>query len=217
MARNLVKAGFSVMLYNRSQPVVQSLVEECEIYPGQAITTKSPLELAEVNVLFTMVADDQAFQEVVVDGGLLAAMGEHAAKKAAVKENPSSSEGAAAPLHSGVIYPFFLSHPRELRDPLRSLCPPASGEAPRAQACATYGPEPERANVMKITFNFTLACSIETMAEGSALVQKYGIEPKEYVSLLRKRSLTARPIGTTEASSPNAAFSPQAPPFAASA
>ena len=47
-----------------------------------------------------------------------------------------------------------------------------------------FGDEPSRANAVKIAVNFTLACAIEAMAEGSALVHAHGIAAGDFLDVL---------------------------------
>lgn len=47
-----------------------------------------------------------------------------------------------------------------------------------------YGTQPIQALVMKIMFNFVLGATVETLSEGAALVQKFGIAPNAFVDLL---------------------------------
>lgn len=223
MARNLIKAGFTVLLYNRTPSAVKLLQEECKGYSGEAVAARTAVELARVDVLFSMTANDAAFQSVVVDSGLLAAMGERAGRgrssggqqrteAASRSRYPLSlpTHVSCATLSVGFVVQQVALHKahgveyvgmpvmgrpdaaaaaqlhllyagsnavREYLEPL--LLVPTLGQSLRY-----YGPEPEKANVMKIAFNFTLASAIEAMAEGCALVQRYGIEPRAYTDVI---------------------------------
>lgn len=220
MARNLVKAGFTVVVYNRSHTVVQSLVEECKVYTGKAVAAKTPMDLAEVDVLLNMTANDAALQSVVVDSGLLAAMGDHWKRRktdGAAQADSSTSYPFDFPIHvsCATLSVHFVQQQVALHKThgVEYVAMPVMGRPDAAaaaqlhllfagselvrnyleplllvptlgQSLRYYGPEPEKANVMKVAFNFTLACSIEAMSEGCALVQKYGIEPHAFTSVL---------------------------------
>jgi 2-hydroxy-3-oxopropionate reductase len=68
MARNLVKAGFELVIYNRSQAAVDELVSESPSFNAAA----SPREVAEqTKTIFTMLPDSPDVREVVFgDNGL---------------------------------------------------------------------------------------------------------------------------------------------------
>jgi 2-hydroxy-3-oxopropionate reductase len=72
MARNLLKAGFELVVHNRSRAAVDELVAES---PG-VTAANSPREVAEqVDVVITMLPDSPDVEAVVFgDGGLLEAM-----------------------------------------------------------------------------------------------------------------------------------------------
>jgi 2-hydroxy-3-oxopropionate reductase len=71
MARNLAKAGFNVLVYNRSQDDIDALVSES----SQFAAASSPREVAEkTRVIITMLPDSQDVRDVVFGSGLLEAM-----------------------------------------------------------------------------------------------------------------------------------------------
>jgi 3-hydroxyisobutyrate dehydrogenase-like beta-hydroxyacid dehydrogenase len=49
---------------------------------------------------------------------------------------------------------------------------------------AEAGPKPESAIAIKLANNFVLACAIEAMAEGFALVRKYGVQPQVFYEVI---------------------------------
>jgi 2-hydroxy-3-oxopropionate reductase len=71
MARNLAKAGFNVLVYNRSQDDIDALVGE----GSQFAAASSPREVAEkTRIIITMLPDSQDVRDVVFGSGLLEAM-----------------------------------------------------------------------------------------------------------------------------------------------
>ena len=71
MARNLAKAGFDVIVYNRSQDDIDELVNE----GPQFTAASSPREIAELTrVIVTMLPDSQDVRDVVFGSGLLEAI-----------------------------------------------------------------------------------------------------------------------------------------------
>ncbi len=73
MARNLVKAGYSLVVHNRSRGAVDELTGES----GQITAANSPREVAEqVSIVITMLPDSPDVQAVVFgEDGILEAMG----------------------------------------------------------------------------------------------------------------------------------------------
>ncbi|MGC7518138.1 NAD(P)-binding domain-containing protein, partial [Pandoraea pneumonica] len=69
MARNLLKAGYSLRVWNRSRGPVDALAAE------GATPTASPAQAAlGVDVLIAMLADDDTSRTVLCDGGALHAL-----------------------------------------------------------------------------------------------------------------------------------------------
>jgi 3-hydroxyisobutyrate dehydrogenase len=66
MARNLVRAGFPLLVWNRTAERCAPLVEE-----GAAVVAE-PVALAAADVIVTMLADAPAVRSVLVESGLLA-------------------------------------------------------------------------------------------------------------------------------------------------
>ena len=71
MTRNLMKAGFRAVVYNRTRAKAEQLAAE------GAEAVESPAEVARrADVVITCLADAKAVEQVVTeDGGLLEAMG----------------------------------------------------------------------------------------------------------------------------------------------
>ncbi|VEA72518.1 2-hydroxy-3-oxopropionate reductase [Serratia rubidaea] len=68
MAHNLLQAGYPLTVWNRSPQAAQPLVD------AGAQLAAQPADLAGVDILFTMLANDAALEQVVVTSGLLAQM-----------------------------------------------------------------------------------------------------------------------------------------------
>ncbi|MDQ2821347.1 MAG: NAD(P)-binding domain-containing protein, partial [Pseudomonadota bacterium] len=68
MATNLLTSGQPLTVWNRSQDPVQALVAQ------GARAAATPAECGLADVVFSMLADDDATRAVLVDGGVLAAM-----------------------------------------------------------------------------------------------------------------------------------------------
>lgn len=190
MAANLLQAGYGVKVWNRSPQAAQPLVSAGA---GQA---RQPEELAEVDVLITMLANDTATEQVVVESGLLqqlragaihinmATVSVALAKRLALLHAERNVGYIAAPVLGRVDVaaagklnilaagdPLLLAKVQPLFEVL-------------GQQTWHFGDEPEQANIVKIAANFTLASAIEAMAEGSALVRNYGVSGADYLHML---------------------------------
>ncbi|MBH3079333.1 NAD(P)-dependent oxidoreductase [Serratia sp. JKS000199] len=199
MAANLVKAGFALTVWNRSPQAAQPLVS------AGAQQAERPEQLADADVLITMLADDAATQQVVVDSGLLQRM-----KPGALHINMATISVELAQrltaLHAehGIGYlaaPVLGRVDVAAAGKLNILAAGDSELLKQAQPLFDalgqktwhFGADPAQANVVKIATNFTLASAIEAMAEGSAieamaegsaLVRNYGVSGADYLQML---------------------------------
>lgn len=190
MAANLLQAGYGVEVWNRSPQAAQPLVN------AGAVQARQPEELAEVDVLITMLANDAATEQVVVESGLLqqlragaihinmATVSVALAKRLALLHAERNVGYIAAPVLGRVDVaaagklnilaagdPLLLAKVQPLFEVL-------------GQQTWHFGDQPEQANIVKIAANFTLASAIEAMAEGSALVRNYGVSGADYLHML---------------------------------
>ncbi|HGM5285529.1 TPA: NAD(P)-dependent oxidoreductase [Serratia liquefaciens] len=190
MAANLLLAGYGVKVWNRSPQAAQPLVS------AGAVQARQPEELAEVDVLITMLANDAATEQVVVESGLLqqlragaihinmATVSVALAKRLALLHAERNVGYIAAPVLGRVDVaaagklnilaagdPLLLAKVQPLFEVL-------------GQQTWHFGDQPEQANIVKIAANFTLASAIEAMAEGSALVRNYGVSGADYLHML---------------------------------
>ncbi|EPA9111445.1 MAG: NAD(P)-dependent oxidoreductase [Serratia liquefaciens] len=190
MAANLLQAGYGVKVWNRSPQAAQPLVS------AGAVQARQPEELAEVDVLITMLANDAATEQVVVESGLLqqlragaihinmATVSVALAKRLALLHAERNVGYIAAPVLGRVDVaaagklnilaagdPLLLAKVQPLFEVL-------------GQQTWHFGDESEQANIVKIAANFTLASAIEAMAEGSALVRNYGVSGADYLHML---------------------------------
>ncbi|MGE6301684.1 NAD(P)-dependent oxidoreductase [Serratia liquefaciens] len=190
MAANLLQAGYGVKVWNRSPQAAQPLVS------AGAVQARQPEELAEVDVLITMLANDAATEQVVVESGLLqqlragaihinmATVSVALAKRLALLHAERNVGYIAAPVLGRVDVaaagklnilaagdPLLLAKVQPLFEVL-------------GQQTWHFGDQPEQANIVKIAANFTLASAIEAMAEGSALVRNYSVSGADYLHML---------------------------------
>ncbi|MFC0383351.1 NAD(P)-dependent oxidoreductase [Chromohalobacter israelensis] len=190
MASQLLEAGHEVTVWNRSTEAVEALTRK------GAKAAKTPADAARHEVLVSMLADDQAAHQVLIESKAVEAM-----KKGSVHINMATVSVAFArgmtALHDrlGVAYiaaPVLGRPDVAAAGKLNIIAAgdPAQIERVRpvldamGQAVWPLGESPERANVVKIAANFMLATAIESMAEASTLTRAYGIEASDFLDFV---------------------------------
>ncbi|WP_028080374.1 NAD(P)-dependent oxidoreductase [Solimonas soli] len=197
IAANLLAAGHRVTVWNRSQAPLQALVAL------GARAGAAPRDALQGKVLLSMLADDLALRETLLDGGAL-----DAAAPGLVHANLATISTAFAAelarLHAArglgyVSAPVFgrpnvaaagqlnivAAGPRAAFDALRPLFE-AIG-----QQTWWLGDDAVRANAVKIAGNFMIAAAIETMAEATTLTRAYGVGATEFLEILTGTLFTA--------------------------
>lgn len=190
MASNLVAADYAVTVWNRSDAACEPLVSL------GAKAAKTPDRAAQGEVLCSMLANDQAVREVILDSGLLDAMDpgtvhvNHAtisvalARELAAEHEKRGLEYVAAPVFgrpdmaaAGTLNILAAGKSATI-DKVRPLLEVMGSKV------WPMGREPERASVAKIAGNFMLATAIESMAEATALTRAYGISAADFLEVM---------------------------------
>lgn len=195
IAQNLVHAGYDLRVWDRSRRPLDSLARL------GARTAATARDAFAGDVVFSMLADDNAVRDVIED--LLAG-----APKGLVHVNlstisiPLARQLAEAHDARGLGYvaaPVFgrpelasaakltvvaAGHPRTLArvEPLLNVI---------GQRTWIVGTRPERANVVKLAGNFMLGAAVEAMGEAAAMASRYGIAPAELLDVLTNGVFTA--------------------------
>jgi 3-hydroxyisobutyrate dehydrogenase len=191
LAARLLAAGHDVAVYNRTRAKAESLAE------AGANIVASPAELADRDVVFTMVAGPDDFQEVVLgDEGLLA--GDGAVPSVIVDLTTVSPEASAAVraeaelrgaallaapvsgnpnvVRAGRVT-LVVSGPREAYDEVEPLLALLG-------AGVTYVGDGERARLAKICHNLMLGVVAQCMAEIVVLAEKGGMSRHDFLEFL---------------------------------
>ena len=159
---------------------------------------------AQGDVLFSMLANDQAVRSVFIDGGLLDGMDKgtvhvnHAtisvalAREMAEEHARRGLDYVAAPVFgrpdvaaAGKLNILVAGKPNVI-DRVRPLLEAMGGRI------WPLGEAPERANVVKIAGNFMIGAAIESMAEASALTRAHGVSAADFLDVMTN-SLFATP------------------------
>ncbi len=189
MAANLVKAGHSVTVWNRSPGPV------AELAALGATVAARPGDAFKGEAAICMLANDASTNEVVTDD-LLAA-----APKGFVHVNMATVSVALAKSLSerlkarGLHYvaaPVFGRAEVAAAAKLNIVAGGSDEAIARVQPLfdamgqKTWraGTDPAHANLVKITGNFMLAASIEMLSEAFALAEKGGVDPKVFAEIM---------------------------------
>jgi 3-hydroxyisobutyrate dehydrogenase-like beta-hydroxyacid dehydrogenase len=195
VAANLLKAGHSVTVWNRSQEPVAALVAK------GATAAKTPQDALQGDAVFSMLSNDAVIREVGLAGPLL----EKAAKdlihvNLATISVAFAKELSAAHSKAGLAYISAPVFGRPEMAESAQLVLVAGGDA---AALKTMQPvfdkigartvpvdAPEKANLFKIAGNFMIASELEAVGEAFALLRKGGVDPAVFHDVLSGRLFT---------------------------
>ena len=198
MAAQLLKAGHEVWLWNRSPRAIEALVA------GGAHAATDPLKLlAEVEVVHSMLANDQAVRQVLMAPPVLEALrGKVHVNHATISIELVRELVTAHTAHQAtyVAAPVFGRPDVAAAGRLNMLAAgPAEAVAkvrPLLEVMSAkvwpMGEQPERAHITKIAGNLMLASAIGSMAEASALTRAYGVSAADFLDVMT-RTLFAAP------------------------
>jgi 3-hydroxyisobutyrate dehydrogenase-like beta-hydroxyacid dehydrogenase len=195
MARNLIKAGHQVVVYNRSRNRADELAKM------GARVAESPEEAATgTEVLITMLADDAAVESVIFgENGAIAGL-ERGALHVSMSTIGHALSRRLEVEHRarGQCYVSAPVFGRPDAAEAAKLWIVAAGPADEIERCRplfeamgqgteVIGEDPAMANVLKLAGNFLLASAIEAMGEAFALIRKYGLQPKRFLEIVNGR------------------------------
>jgi len=204
MARNLLRAGHDVTVWNRTAAKAdehRALGAKPATWPGEAAKA--------AEVVITMLADDAAVEAAVLHrGGVLENLPPNAAHISMSTISVALSRKLAEEHHNRdqkyISAPVF-GRP-EAAEAAKLFVVAAGDHAvieklkplleTMGQRVFVMGDNPEMANVVKLSGNFLIASVIESVGEAVALTRKYGIDPHQYVDFLTN-SLFAAPVYKT--------------------
>lgn len=198
MAANLLKAGHELTVYNRTAAKAQSLVNQ------GARLAKTPADACKGDAVFTMLADDAALEKVVFgESGVLSGLNKGAIHISASTVSVGLSEqltGEHAKHGQQFVSAPVFGRPEAAT--AAKLFVVAAGPSHAVEKCAPlfevigqktfrFGETPRNANLVKLSGNFLIASTIETLSEAMALVAKGGLDQREYLDFLTSTLFTA--------------------------
>ena len=196
VAENLLKAGHSVTVWNRSQGPVDELVTK------GAVAAKAPEDAMQGDAVFSMLSNDQVMKDVGLAGPLL-----DKAAKGLVHVNLATisvefaKDLQAAHTAAGLGYlsaPVFGRPDMAAAGQLVAVVAGDGTSLDKMQpAFAAFtarvvpvGDEAEKANLFKICGNFMIASELEAIGEAFALLRKGGVDPALFHDVLSGRLFT---------------------------
>jgi 3-hydroxyisobutyrate dehydrogenase-like beta-hydroxyacid dehydrogenase len=203
MAGNLLAAGHEVIAYNRSQAKVDALAAR------GAIPARSVAEACAADIVFTMLANDEAVEAVTFgDGGVLASLSNAAIHVSSSTISVALCErltAAHAEAGQGLVAAPVFGRPDAAE--AAKLFVVAAGQAPCVEKVSSVldvigqrtfvvSDEPKAASLVKLSGNFLIAAVVETLGEAIALVAKAGVDKHDYVEILTS-TLFAAPVYKT--------------------
>ena len=193
MARRLVAAGFSVAVYNRTRAKAQPLVEL------GAIVVDSPADLADRDIVFTMVSGPDDLIEVVTGSNGILSRADYAPKllvdcssvsteaSAAVRKQAAAREVAmlAAPVsgNAKVVKAGLLSVVASGPEAQFKIAEPYLALLGRG---VSYVGEGELARMVKICHNILLGVVTQSLAEITILAEKGGVPRHAFLDFINK-------------------------------
>ena len=192
MAHNLLRAGHSLAVFNRSREKAETLAA------AGARVANSPADASrDAEVVMTMVADDLALEQVVFGGdGIASALrsgcihlshstistalarkltAEHAQRKQGYVSVPVFGRPEAAETKNLVV---VAAGPIEYVERCRPLFDAVGRQT------FVIGTEPWQANVAKLCGNFMIISVIEALGEAYATLRKAGVAPEAFLEIM---------------------------------
>jgi 3-hydroxyisobutyrate dehydrogenase-like beta-hydroxyacid dehydrogenase len=200
MARNLIKAGHALVLYNRTRSRAE------ELQPLGATVAGTPGGAAGVEALITMLADDRAVEDAMFGPGqaiqALPAGALHIGMSTiSVALSRRLAEAHRERQQHYVAAPVFGRPEAAAAGKLFIV---AAGSGQQIEGCQVLldamgqktfvvGEEPSAANLTKLAGNFLISTTIESLAEAFSLVRKSGVDPHKFLEVLTG-SLFSAPV-----------------------
>lgn len=190
MASNLIKAGHTLHVYNRTR----SRAEEIK---GAKVAATPAEATADAEVAITMLADDHALESVLfAKGRVLDSLPANAIHISMSTISVALSRRMAAAHTERKQH--YISAPvfgRPEAAAATKLFVVAAGPAAQVERCRpifeavgqktfVVGEDAAGANVIKLAGNFLITCVIESLAESFALVRKSKLDANQFLEIL---------------------------------
>jgi 3-hydroxyisobutyrate dehydrogenase-like beta-hydroxyacid dehydrogenase len=194
MARNLMRAGHQLTVYNRNQEKAKAFVVD------GARLASSPADACKgAEAVLTMLADDAALEEVTfAENGIasaLAAGAVHISHSTISTSLARRLEGEHSRRAQHFISAPVFGRP-EASESKRLIVVAAGGSAPVERVRALLdaigrrvfvaGSEPWQANAIKLYGNFMILSMVETFGEAFASIRKSEVDPHLFLEIMNE-------------------------------
>jgi 3-hydroxyisobutyrate dehydrogenase-like beta-hydroxyacid dehydrogenase len=192
MARNLIKAGHALVVYNKTRSRAD------ELRPLGATVAGTPAEAASgAEALITMLSDDHAVEDMIFGHGKI------------IESLPAGAVHISMSTMSVAMSHHLLAAHTERKQhyiaapvfgrpdaaAAAKIFIAAAGPAEQIKRCQplfdamgqktfVVGEEAPAANLVKITVNFLITTVIESLAEAFALIRKSGADPGKFLEVV---------------------------------
>ena len=204
MARNLIKAGHSLTVYNKTHSRAEELARlgaKIARTPGQAVSG--------AEAVITMVANDAAVESIVLGPNAALDSMERGALHIAMSTMSVALSHRLVSSHREKHHHFVAAPVFGRPDAAEAakLIIAAAGPADQlaraqplfeamGQRTFLIGDDPPAANLVKLTGNFLITVVIESLGEAFALIRKSGVDADKFLEVL-VGSLFSAPIYRT--------------------
>ncbi|CDR35249.1 NAD(P)-dependent oxidoreductase [Criblamydia sequanensis] len=192
IALNLLEGGVDLRVYNRSKPKLEPLI----LKGAKAVNQPKDL-FNETNLVFSMLANDEALIDVTLgDGGLLETIQPGGIHVSLSTVSPETIKKLAERHHekkATLLTATVFGRPDAAEKKQLWVC--LAGESQAKQIAEPYlkmigqkiydfGVHPETANMVKISGNFLILSVIEMLSEAFSVVKENGGRPEEFLALM---------------------------------
>jgi 3-hydroxyisobutyrate dehydrogenase-like beta-hydroxyacid dehydrogenase len=199
IASNLIKAGHTLTVYNRTPSRTEGLKSA-----GASVAGTASEAAAGAEALITMLADDHAVEDLIfAPGNAIAALPSGSVhismSTISVGMSRRLADAHGEKKQGYVAAPVFGRPDAAAAAKLFVVAAGPAGQIERCQPLfdavgqKTFiaGEEAPAANVIKLTGNFLITTVIESLAESFALIRRYGIDPNAFLEILTGSLFTA--------------------------
>jgi 3-hydroxyisobutyrate dehydrogenase-like beta-hydroxyacid dehydrogenase len=201
MATNLLNAGYTLRVYNRTASKAEPLLAQSA---GAHLVSRPADVVTSGGIVATIVWDDAALESVVMSNGFLEHLRPGGVHIAMSTVSPETSKKLAA-IHAQydcayIEAPIFgrpeaaaarqlwipFAGPQSAKERVRPLL-----QAMGAQGIFDFGEEVGAANMVKIIGNFLISSAGYSMIEALSMAEKNGVDPKAVINMLTSTLFSA--------------------------
>ena len=192
MATNLMDAGYGLVLYNRTAQKAGAFLER-----GARLAETPRETVTGCDIAITMLANDDAVEQVVFGSdGLIHGLPENSihissstisvdlARKLSSEHESRNQDFVSAPVigRPDAAKAAKLRILLAGRETVRKKVMPVLECL--GESIFEIGDECEKSNVVKLCNNFLLVSMLDSIAEAQALVERYGINPSDFMDII---------------------------------